>query len=213
MANSLQRLAGKAARRFGVTDPPYAFPRRVRGLHFYERCREVGGVAGAVVECGVGRGDSLTWLLAAHELLGVDRRFYAFDTFAGLNGSDPAMGDTKPDGAVATTLPALIELLKAGRIPDRLVQKVTFVPGDVRETARAFAEPIALLHLHLDIHAAYQAALRHLYDRVVPGGIVMFDEYSDPKWTGARTAIDDFLGARVGLLRSAAGKAYLVKPA
>ena len=31
-----------------------------------------------------------------------------------------------------------------------------------------------------------------LYDKVVTGGIIMFDEYADPRWVGARKAIDEF---------------------
>jgi hypothetical protein len=51
---------------------------------------------------------------------------------------------------------------------------------------------IALLHLDCDLYESYKTALTHLYEKVAPGGVVMFDEYDDSRWPGAKIAIDEF---------------------
>ena len=190
-----------------------SYRKRIRSFYFHERCLDVAGVDGCVVECGVGVGESLISLLASHDALGLERNFFAFDTFSGLKGVDHSKGDVAFDGYVATSLADVRKyLLSSGQssLPDR----VTFVVGDVRETTTAFTDAIALLHLDLDIHEPYKIALQNLYPRVRAGGVVMFDEYKDPKFKGATAAIDEVLGPDSALIQKHApsGKFYLRKP-
>ena len=49
-----------------------------------------------------------------------------------------------------------------------------------------------MLHLDCDLYESYKISLTNLYDKVVAGGIIMFDEYDDQRWPGARRAIDEF---------------------
>ena len=51
---------------------------------------------------------------------------------------------------------------------------------------------ISLLNLDVDLYNSYKTCLEELYDKVIDGGIVCFDEYQSDKWTGAKKAIDDF---------------------
>ncbi len=51
---------------------------------------------------------------------------------------------------------------------------------------------IALLHLDCDLYESYKVRLDILYDKVQPGGAIMFDEYKDTRWPGATKAIDAF---------------------
>jgi hypothetical protein len=55
-------------------------------------------------------------------------------------------------------------------------------------------ERIALLRIDTDWHASYVHLLDALYDRVVPGGVLLFDDYGH--FLGARQAVDDFRRAR-----------------
>ena len=48
------------------------------------------------------------------------------------------------------------------------------------------------LHIDCDTYAGHKEVLEALYDRVVPGGIVAFDDYQDPSWPGATKAVDEF---------------------
>jgi hypothetical protein len=50
---------------------------------------------------------------------------------------------------------------------------------------------IALLHLNADLYHSCKVPLATLYDKVVKGGNVMFDEHADPRFLGAWKAIDE----------------------
>ena len=44
------------------------------------------------------------------------------------------------------------------------------------------------------LNAAFmKAVLDNIYDRMVPGGIIAFDEYSIPEWPGETKAVDEFI--------------------
>lgn len=49
-------------------------------------------------------------------------------------------------------------------------------------------EKIAILHLDCDLYESYKKGF-DLIDKVVPGGIIMFDEFEDHRWPGATKAI------------------------
>ena len=57
------------------------------------------------------------------------------------------------------------------------------------------------IHIDLDLYEGYRDTLEHLYKHVVPGGVVLFDEYIDAisteKWPGPKRAIREFLGDEV----------------
>jgi O-methyltransferase len=190
-----------------------SYRERIRSIYFHDRCRDAASVTGCVVECGVGVGKSLIALLASHDALAIEREFYAFDTFAGLLGVDLSKGDIAHDGYVATSLENVRRYLSSSG-DSTLSRRVEFVPGDVRTTTVGFSRPIAVLHLDLDIHEPYRVALANLYPLVQPGGVVMFDEYRDPKFKGATAAIDEALGddSHLVMEHAPSGKYYLVKP-
>jgi O-methyltransferase len=165
---------------------------------------------GAVVECGVWRGGSM--MLAALELRRrgmADRELWLYDTFVGLPKPDAGLdidilGHRAIDGWEARTLSdgrtywayateADVRANMAGTsYPEALLR---FVPGLVEETIpRVAPARIALLRIDTDWYASYWHALRELYDRVVPGGVVIFDDYGHFK--GARQAVDEFRAER-----------------
>ena len=92
-------------------------------------------------------------------------------------------------------------------------ERVHYVKGRVEETipARAPAE-ISILRLDTDWYESTKHELDHLYPRLSPGGVVLFDDYG--YWEGAREAVDEFLdatGERLLLHRMASGR-LAVKP-
>jgi hypothetical protein len=81
------------------------------------------------------------------------------------------------------------ELLEGtGYPPERL----RFVQGLVEETIPAEApEEIALLRLDTDWYRSTIHEMRHLYPRIVSGGILIVDDYGE--FAGARQAVDEHL--------------------
>ena len=79
-----------------------------------------------------------------------------------------------------------------------LGRSVHFVQGKVEDTLRArnvaLPTKIALLRLDTDWYGSTSAELEVLFDRIVPGGLLVIDDYCT--WGGARGAVNDFFARR-----------------
>ena len=74
------------------------------------------------------------------------------------------------------------------------MERIRFVVGPVEDTLpRADHEAIAMLRLDTDWYESTRAEMDYLFDRVIPGGVVIFDHYG--WWNGHRRAIDEYLAA------------------
>ena len=172
-------------------------------LSRYELFRRVIEIPGDIVECGVFKGAGvLFWakLIQIFNPLSA-RRVVGFDTF----GEFPAVCEADrrfaremcAEAAYEGTDPkALMETARACGVAHR----VELVAGDAAATIPAYAAAtagfrIALLNLDFDTAAPTRAALEGLYDRVVPGGVIVCDEYGLPGCTEA-DAVDEFLASR-----------------
>lgn len=166
------------------------------------------GVAGDVVECGVWRGGSM--MAAALTLLeceDADRDLYLFDTFEGM--SDPTAKDVAVDGRTADELlvagdrmdpnsvwcySTIEEVHKALATIRYKASRLHFVKGKVEDTIPAQApERIALLRLDTDWYESTRHELEHLYPRLVPGGVLIIDDYGH--WAGCRQAVDEYIAS------------------
>lgn len=168
-------------------------------------------IPGEIVECGVWRGGNM---LLARRVSRVPRKFYLFDTFAGM--SEPTEADidvagssalsrfqnylkpTHSEWAYASLEEVRANFEKLGLLDD----KVVFVKGKVEETLRRpenLPERIALLRLDTDWYESTLAELEILYPRLVPGGVLIIDDYGH--WQGARKAFDEYFKGEPMLLQ------------
>jgi O-methyltransferase len=153
-------------------------------------------IEGAIVECGTWRGGSLALLSWAFRRSGDPRELWAFDSFEGV----PPPGPNDPPSAhrgfsegwcaaTATDVKAAIRSLGGDDAAVRIV------PGWLEHTLpRADVGRIALLNVDVDWYDSVMVVLDHLYDRLVPGGIINFDDYG--RWSGCDRAVDDFAKRR-----------------
>lgn len=201
-------------------------PAKLEALVDAVRYLERHGVPGAMVECGVWRGGSMQAVaITLLELGSTDRELHLFDTYEGMPA--PTEEDRRArDGSSAADL--LATSTKDSRVwahadlPDVQAgmaeteypaDKVHFHVGMVEQNVPDLAPPtIALLRLDTDWYASTLHELRHLYDRLSPGGVLILDDYGD--WDGARKATEEWLaetGARLFLAPMATGR-IAVKP-
>lgn len=131
---------------------------------------------GAFVEIGVYRGVS-----AMHLNQLVRRRgspFYLYDTFEGMPFASPRKGDRHSPGDFSHTS---LERVQAAVPNGRLIKGVfphSLVP----------MPPVAFLHADADQYESTLAICRLMPGRMVPGGIILFDDYMIP---GCRAAVED----------------------
>lgn len=190
-------------------------------FHFFMRMMaKVENFDGDIVECGVGWGRSLVHLLSNMQIEKKIRNLWAFDSFEGfpepsaedISFRNPLKGEWSSDIGKIEAM-----LNEAGFSKDFLRQRLIFVKGFFCDTLPSYhGAPIVFLHADADLYASYKDILENLYHRVVPGGVIVLDEYmntwENAKFTGARKAIDEFFQDREKVVRDEIyGKFYVVK--
>jgi hypothetical protein len=72
---------------------------------------------------------------------------------------------------------------------------VRFVKGKVEDTIPGtLPGAIALLRLDTDWYESTRHELEHLWELLLPGGVLIVDDYGH--WAGARDAVDEFFAGR-----------------
>jgi hypothetical protein len=156
---------------------------------------------GDVIECGVYRGGSLFKLCRALKEGPTRKKIYACDSFEGFPEDRVGLFDR-------TFFRPLRKLrakfLLADDVPDRIVRfaeyydvPVKVVKGFFSDTLpRVEATSFCFIHLDVDIYESYKECLEQLYPLLVPGGVVVFDDYGSSKWPGAKIAVDEYFAQR-----------------
>jgi hypothetical protein len=162
---------------------------------------------GDFVECGVAKGGSMMAIAYTLLELGItDRDLYLYDTFEGMpepeNADRGRFGEPahrswrKRRDAVGQSTwinHSLQEVRHNLAMTAYPGDRLHFVRGKVEDTLTVTppAAGVALLRLDTDWYASTRAELAHLYPKLVPGGILIVDDYF--RWQGARKAVDEYL--------------------
>jgi len=144
------------------------------------------------------------------------KTFYLYDTFAGFAPAHSSPADF-PDSP--GFLDFADKIYKDPAIYPEVVEKfrdvanVRIVRGVLPDTLCNIApEKIAFLHIDINSPAAEIGTLEVLFDRVVAGGIVVFDDYGWHLFRRQMEAEDAFMAARgYQILELPTGQGLLVK--
>jgi hypothetical protein len=187
--------------------------REWRQLFFYgELLDRLDGIPGDVAEFGVAGGISLIAMVRILRMLEKTdpkhkRMVYGFDSFEGL-----------PDLAGVDTVarqgnPSMVKggFFDPGGYQELFAfaereANVRLVKGWFNETLPAFlaanpATGFALVHIDCDLYESTKVALDLVWDRVVPGGIVAFDELLHRDYPGETVAFREFAAGKAVTLR------------
>ncbi|MDU6483375.1 MAG: TylF/MycF/NovP-related O-methyltransferase [Paeniclostridium sordellii] len=164
----------------------------------YELYKKIVNIPGEVLEFGVYKGASIIRFATYRELLEntYSRKIIGFDIFGEFPKTDND-DDNKfiqrfeEQGGNGISKEALEDFIKHKKI-----NNIELIKGNVFDTLDEFLEKnkqikISLLHLDLDVYKPTKFILEKLYERMIPGGIIVFDDYGTVK--GATNAIDEFL--------------------
>lgn len=172
---------------------------------------------GDFVECGVFQGD-LSWMVGEVTNFGTSgRQFHLYDSFEGFDPSQTTDADF-PD------LPGFLDFANAIYRAEGLWESVQarfralshfhLHKGYLPETLErdGFPDRIAYLHIDLNVAPVEIACLNHLYDRVVPGGVIVFDDYGWKAFHRQKDAEDAFFAERgYHILELPTGQGLVVK--
>lgn len=205
----MKKLAKNLLTRLGIINPRvknpwalkvYTIPKAYLLMSAIRKL-ERSGIKGAIVECGIGFGDSFSLLCWYAQQ--TNREVYAFDSFAGfpeIEEEEAQTARSPKKGEVSYGGPDEIKekLFNIGISADFIATNIRFVRGNFEDTLidtqLEDLPEIALLNIDVDLGASYRTCLSKLYAKVVSGGVVSLDEYRDPKWPEATKEIDAFIG-------------------
>ncbi|MDR1216615.1 MAG: TylF/MycF family methyltransferase [Treponema sp.] len=183
---------------FYLTSAP---PRIAKSIAHYELYKKIVNLPGEVVECGVFKGMSLIRFATYREIMEsqFSRKIIGFDAFGKFPDNVSMAVDKdfiknfETDAGDGISKEDLEDILKYKNF-----QNIFLIKGLIPDTFSEYfgkksATQIALLHIDVDVYEATKACLDHLYDRVVKGGIIVFDDYGEVD--GATKAINEFISS------------------
>jgi hypothetical protein len=170
---------------------------------------------GDFVECGVFKGD-MAWVVV--NTLGPNQipRFYLYDSFEGFSSEYSTAEDFPSDlGFLAFANNEYRQQGLYERVRDRFApyENVCVIKGFLPEALDIECPGrIGFLHVDLNSPRAEIAVLERLFDRVVPGGVVIFDDYGWKLFEKQKIAEDEFMASRgYAILELPTGQGLVVK--
>lgn len=142
----------------------YRSPRQLLDLALKKACID----DGLYLEFGVFKGDSIRYL--GKNL--PDKIIYGFDSFEGL-----------PEAWVNHSEGAFTREGKLPKVPDNVSLCKGYFEDSLPHWASNNTGDIAFLHVDCDLRSATQTIFDTLADQVVPGTVILFDDYFNfPSW-------------------------------
>ncbi len=177
------------------------------------------GLQGNIVECGVWNGGvSAVMAVAAKdsESVPVPRTMWLFDSFEGLPAPSEKDDRGEKEAYFEGWCKGSIDKVKQvfGKLNAPL-ENVKIVQGWFDTTLKtAPLEHIAILHIDSDWYDSVKVVLDTFYDKVVPGGFVVLDDWG--YWQGCNRAVAEYFAEHdiTGITINRVGRigAYFQKP-
>jgi len=175
-------------------------------LAHYEIFKMVQNIPGAIVECGVFKGTSLTRFAMFRELFGnyFSSKIIGFDMFSDEYPDTKFSEDkNQRDHWINTAGASSISIKQLDQIFERMgIKNYELVAGDICKTVPKYVKDhpgfkISLLNIDCDFVEPTYIALENFYERVMKGGIILLDNYSGEGTAGHSLfgdtkATDDF---------------------
>lgn len=167
-------------------------------LAHYELFKLVKDLPGDIVECGIFKGASFVRFAGFRDLLSSpdSHKIIGFDTFGAFPPSTLTEDAAHIKHWVENAGPQSISKVQLQQVLQKKgITNAELVEGDIVETVPRYMKDhpdlrISLLNLDTDIYDPAVAILKHLWPRVVRGGVLILDDYG--VFPGETKAVDDF---------------------
>lgn len=138
---------------------------------------------GIIVEAGVYKGATLLGI--AHRVRGKNKTIVGLDSFLGLNDWSPYDGTPRPGDLSDSSYDEVRARLDALGFWD-----VRLLDGQFQDTLPFLqGAPIAFAHIDCDLYWPTRQCIEFLLPRMIPGGVMLFDDYGSHKYRGATRAV------------------------
>ena len=191
-----------------VADAPFVFADRIMttgALVRIELFKKAMSIPGAIIECGVYKGNSL--MLYYHmsmilEPYAINRSIIGFDTFEGFRSIDPEKdpNDINPDMFSDTSEHYIQNMIDAHDLvrPANRIPRCEIIKGDIVKTVPGFIKTrpdliVAMLILDTDLYEPTKVALETFLPLMPKGAIVVLDEVAYRNFSGETTALKEIV--------------------
>lgn len=168
-----------------------------------ELLKLVSHLDGDTAEAGVYRG-ACSWLIC-NGRRGRRSTHHGFDSFEGLSRPVDEDGDYWRVGDLSVDVNDAARLLE----PFNAVLHKGWIP---EVFGQAEIESLVFAHIDVDLYEPTLASLEYFYPRLVPGGILLCDDYGYETCPGQKRAVDDFMRQHPEpVIHSPTGQAFILK--
>jgi ubiquinone/menaquinone biosynthesis C-methylase UbiE len=115
-----------------------------------------------------------------------NKKVHLFDTFSGLPKGNPDIDIHEQGDFADISLESVQNFL-------RDCNNVVYHPGFFPDTAKEIIEKFSLVHIDVDLYQSVKDSLEIFYNKLVPGGVMVFDDYEWPAYPGVKKAVNEFL--------------------
>lgn len=173
---------------------------------------------GDFIECGVNKGFHSSAIMSFLDWNRLGKSFYLLDTFNGIderfltteevaNGKIELNRKVIASGGYELNIESVVRNFAEW-------QRVHVIRGSVPETLpQVPSQKVAFLHLDMNCAIPEEAAAEFFWDRLVPGGIILLDDYAYRGYGAQKVALDLFAGRKgVMVLSLPTGQGLMIKP-
>jgi O-methyltransferase len=184
-----------------LSGTPEAKRRRARFYNLVQFFLQTLDLPGSIAECGCWKG--LSSYIICQYIKAEDGRFkgenyHIFDSFEGLN--TPTGSDQLPEltiknlqskfGTVTGAFQADLRHVKQTLID---FPRLKFHKGWIPDSLSTVPEQqYRFVHVDVDLYEPTLGAVAYFFPKLVPGGLIVCDDYGSLAWPGARRAIDEY---------------------
>jgi len=121
---------------------------------------------------------------------------YAFDSFAGFpKPTKEDQNGVAREGEYVADYDYVNKYLVSHNRTEFTYNKIKIYKGFIKDTLINVDDvKFSLIHFDMDLYEPTRFALNYLWDKVVSGGCVIFDDYLFDGTKGVKKAVDDFFG-------------------
>lgn len=160
-----------------------------RSYALYQFAKSASVLKGDIAQVGVYRGGTAKML--ASLFVGSSKRFYLFDTFEGLPEASQEDGLKNVEGNGKREFNDVDFNEIRSYFSD--IQNIEFKKGLFPETAKGLEDKrFCFVYLDADLYSSTRDGLSFFYSRMIPGGVIMFDDYETNTWPGVAKAVREF---------------------
>ena len=164
-------------------------------------------------ECGVADGTTayiaMRQALDHSSLRGRELRFHLYDAWAGMDDARLLPSEAGSSGRYQR-----LSLEATRQNLDRFASHCRYHVGYIPESLSSQPAPASVFYVHIDLNASVptREACEFFWPRLVPGGVILFDDYGWLGFEDTKAAVDEFFSDKPGvLLKFPTGQAVFLR--